>query len=133
MKDRYLIRGVHIFTGKFVTGLLSVSKSNVSKSDVYTIDNYQVYPNTVGQCTGRRDKNDKLIFEGDTVEDDFGAVLYVNFCEHFSQWRVYPISGAEHISKRVGAGIYDWLNPEPCLEVIGQIYDNPELMEMAGE
>ncbi len=72
MKDRFLFRGVSVCSGEFVTGYYSFT------NNCHFIDNYpnseEVIPETVGQCTGRKDKNGKLTFEG----DQFTASVLMN-------------------------------------------------------
>ena len=84
---------------------------------------YEVIPETVGQFTGLTDKNGKKIFEGDIVrfsheaydEDFIGAVIF-DECE----------SG--FILKN-GDGWVGFSYIGECYEVIGNIHDNPELLE----
>lgn len=82
---------------------------------------YAVIPETVGQYTGLTDKNGNKIFEGDIVDiltenEEIGVVAYddggflVNadgFCVDF----INNINGTD-------------------VEVIGNIHDNPELLEV---
>ena len=73
----------------------------------------EVDPETVGQYTGLKDKNGKRIFEGDIVRID-GKNYEVQYL--FGQFFVginMPIA-----YKRFGC------------EVIGNIHDNPELLEV---
>lgn len=92
---------------------------------------HHVIPATVGQYTGLQDKNGKRIFEGDIVaqswydfdepaDDCFGEVIYSVADCSFS---VLDLNKNEIMS--MGQGIsYHWE-----AEVIGNIHDNPELME----
>lgn len=75
--DRFKFRGMTI-SGEWVTGHLTIITDNMKKASVvpgYYISNvggapfaYAVRPETVGQCTGIRDENGELIFEGDKIE-----------------------------------------------------------------
>ena len=78
--------------------------------------NLVCYP-TVGQYTGHKDKNDKEIYEGDIVTDSFeeiGIVKWNGFnflIEYDSNW----------VSDFYDVDFDD-------LEIIGNIHDNPELL-----
>ena len=81
---------------------------------------YIVDPDTVGQYTGLKDKNGKKIFEGDTVwfgdEKERGVVYFDNSCSRFAV-RFDTFDAA-----------FDHLYSNE-LEIIGNVHDNPELME----
>ena len=113
----------------------------------------KVIPETVGQYTGLTDKNGTRIFEGDIVQhltyDDFDCQSVVKFGEYKQDG-----SGGEYGARNC-LGFYvevdnftcpDWCENEPeCFsdyqkqqnileiankcEVIGNIHDNPELLE----
>lgn len=85
---------------------------------------YKVDPATVGQYTGLMDKNGKRIFEGDIVQfrtrvDTFKP-LYVRWYKGAAQFVV---------SKRDGVRSYP-MDDAWTYEVIGNIHDNPELLEV---
>ena len=79
----------------------------------------KVIPETVGEYTGLTDKNGKKIFEGDILSDGDDAYK-VMFYEG-----VFQIENPHYIT-----GIYVAINIDKIDEVIGNIYDNPELLEV---
>lgn len=86
-----------------------------------SIESFLVYPKTIGQYTGLKDKNRKKIFEGDiiNVRFDFGYGL----CD-CPAVVVYDELGFKFKSL---AGI-DYAVGD-LFEIIGNIHDNPELLE----
>jgi uncharacterized phage protein (TIGR01671 family) len=92
----------------------------------------EVIPETVGQYTGLSDKNGKKIFEGDIIactnyDEELiveGVVKYGNFncscCDGVYGWY---IDGGD--IRRLA----DWVMDDSNAEVIGNIHDNPELLE----
>ena len=93
----------------------------VSKDYGYT--NIEVIPETVGQYTGLKDKNGKEIFEGDICKSIYGisrviwsdgrSAFMMRFCDY-----PHEIIGFEEI--------------QDSIEIIGNIYDTPELLEAEG-
>ena len=96
----------------------------------------EIQPNTVGQFTGKLDKNKKKIFEGDIfhLEDDiFAVVVFSDGCfrlEEYGLCGTWTESGYDECG-----GGYGIIECEPIdwyslfdMEVIGNIHDNPELI-----
>ena len=81
---------------------------------------YQVDPDTVCRYTGLKDKNNNPIFENDIalIRDSFGAF---EVCVHWDQ--------ACAIFEIVYGVLCEPLYNCETLEIIGNIFDNPELME----
>lgn len=82
--------------------------------------------NTIGQFTGLHDKNGKEIYEGDIIRYSLDGgrkdIGYIGFHARSASFRVI----AEHTDYGIGnRGELHELN----LEVIGNIYDNPELLK----
>ena len=114
---------------------------------------YPVLPETVGQYTGLTDKNGKRIFEGDIVRyntyDDFDCQSVVKFGEYNQDGSAGEYSASKCIGFYVDVDNFtcpDWceygsncfsnylkqqniLEVARYCEVIGNIHDNPELME----
>lgn len=88
---------------------------------------FEVVPETVGQYTGLTDKNGKKIFEGDIVSGHLDDL----FPEDESRYEIAWIDYGWHLTNldgTVDTAEQDWVNQN--FEVIGNIYDNPELMEV---
>lgn len=73
----------------------------------------------VEQYTGLTDKNGIEIYEGDVVQCALGAKYKVVFSD---EWCAFML-----IENKTGRQVI--IYPEMKLEVIGNIYENPELLE----
>lgn len=96
-------------------------------SIIYTYDTIQklvVYSDTVGEYTGQIDKNGTKIFEGDICRHSIiadGEVLD----EDFGDVRFYH--GSWTLMDKCGCIAVGQCSPD-SLEVVGNIHDNPELL-----
>lgn len=109
-----------------------------------------IYTSTLGQYTGLTDRNGKRIFEGDIVkytfdspEDpfatDYGLVPRVGRV-FWSEWRAsFAVTAGRNGSSALnndvaryvrGRSTYEYVRGANTVEVIGNIYDNPELLEV---
>jgi len=118
-----LFRGKREYDGKWIEGsLLKYSDGTAficCENHVPNVLNkYSVYPDTVGQYTGLNDKNDVKIFEGDIVRTPYYEfeVCFKGGC----------FGG---IFKEVGFSVMAESIYGVSGEIIGNIHDNPELLE----
>ena len=81
---------------------------------------YSVIPETVGQYTGVTDKNGVKIFEGDIV-DYISSDVIGN-----------PKTGTIIVEDMTDYDTMIYLNHSDELQIIGNIHDNPELIETEG-
>lgn len=136
MKDRYLFKA-KTCNGEWVAGFLHC------KDDKWYISNkagspfaYEVRPDTICQCTGLKDKNGKLIWENDIVKDLFSdacaQIKYGSYQSCFDSTKTehvgFYVDWSGKCTKRYRKDLGYWINMVNA-EVIGNIFDNPELLE----
>lgn len=155
MKNSYLSKGKRVDNGEWVFGHYYefMCKHYIFESP-FTSKNlvHEVDPTTVCRCTGLNDKNGKLIWENDIVElfGYRGTIKYV--CGGFGigyrenidweeiQANIVRVTGCENILYACENDnyislweIYWNFNDEEdsvnTVEVIGNKFDNPELLE----
>ena len=155
MEDRYLFKAKRIDNREWVQGYLYGiwEKRYILWGMTNDIPNMiEVDPSTICQCTGLKDKNGKLIWENDVV--DFlghkGTVVFE--CGGFGIWyqkniyweeiqaNIMRVTGCENILYACENDNYislweiywnfnDEEDSTDLVEVIGNIFDDPELIK----
>lgn len=131
MEDRYLFKAKRIDNGEWVQGALLFHDT-----DAVTIFNqhpvngslqgFEVDQSTICQCTGLKDKNGKLIWENDIVKDEHGNLYKAFWQNNYYQFSWICVS-SEIFQSGIKWDLYVMRSFE--IEVIGNIFDNPELLE----
>ena len=118
-----LFRG-KAFNGEWEYGVPVFSGLNNELAFMKQMHSYdhQVIPETIGQYTGLTDKNGKKVFEGDIVKygDTINKVVFENRNGTAYFGVVMDIAETWH---------FCYLTNAECMEVIGNIHDNPELLK----
>ena len=128
MNREILFRGKLINNGEWVYGFLTKAYNSDKNEINYVIqhvffelenvqiDSFFVDPKTVGQFSGKTNKNGNKVFEHDIVKDEHG--------------RIYEISVDEIHSFKFKNGKDEFY--KNCMnkcEIIGNIHDNPDLFK----
>ncbi len=87
---------------------------------------YKIDPETAGQYIELTDKNGVKIFEGDIIVDSYNDKYVVKFS--VERFGFFPFACGDGCGCCERDTIYPKSDP---VEVIGNIYDNPELIEGA--
>lgn len=146
-----LFRGKRKDNGEWITGcLLKVTfrgetfhlifgdDFSLIGDDVKSLSHALVDPSTVGQFTGLADKNGKKIFEGDIIKYHESFVMKSTGVVFFGENEWGGNTNVGFYVKWVIAELPDILRTdlgfwchERDIEIIGNIHDNPELLEEA--
>ena len=138
MEDRYLFKAKRLDNGEWVKGALVyddmdklyriITEIDYSTGTCITTDKApRVDASTICQCTGLKDKNGKLIWENDIVN-----CLAEECCGYIS-WNENEAGFYFNVLLEDGKfeeeHVYDY---QDCMEIIGNIFDNKELLESEG-
>ena len=130
-------RGKTVDTGNWVYGsyqadVMLIGKHTIIYSDY---DGYyceeEVIPETIGQYTGLNDRNGKEIYEGDILK-----LVLVDWSDVPED--IFTVSSEQFVEdvcylKSIIANAIEVESQTDCIEVIGNIYDNPELLGVNGK
>ena len=141
-----LFRGKRWNNGEWVEGFYYQAKLSRSdkelchyitiphpESDGQPSDHIMVYPETVGQFTGLTDKNGKKIFEGDIIlfEDESPSNYEYHDSTEMRCGEIKFDDGQFYITNRIAVEMEDLIYYGTIEgEVMGNIHDNPELLEV---
>ena len=93
----------------------------VYDSETQSFNDYEINPSTLGQYTGLTDKNGKKVFEGDIIRK-------TNKGRH-PEIFIANIRTRFYTNEEVYYGPFDHFAESCEYEIIGNIHDNPELLE----
>ena len=125
-----LFRGKRVDNGEWVKGFyvcipdthyIMTGKFDSLTNGIINSEAYKVDLNTIGRFTGLTDKNGRKIFEGDIVR-------------YGQRGKVEYNSGSAQFTLNFTNSTYEGFDKIPFCdcEVLGNIYDNPELLEVSG-
>ena len=134
MEDRYLFKAKRVDNGEWVVGNI-VRYGYTGKEKYYIVPSYasdlyafEVDPSTICQCTGLKDKNGKLIWENDIAS--YSDLITRDKKIICIEWNKMKASFARKYRSPMGLQ-YLYLDEYIAsrMEVIGNIFDNPRLLE----
>ena len=97
-----------------------------------SIGMYEAYPETIGQFTGLFDKNGKEIYEGDIISVNG---KYPKLVKYIDDYACFCLANIEDLNEKMDTGYWHqvspgwWNSSKREIYVIGNIYDNPELIK----
>lgn len=152
MNDRYLYRGKRTDNGEWVEGHLITDMQDKDKCFIgyvfgtnddgtpHDFDIVPVDPSTLCQCTGLKDKNGKLIWESDILkgfdypflsDGDFNYYAVAEWVDGWKYFCLVTVKNPKSLVCGISTGNAELLQnfDGGKWEIIGNVFDNPELLE----
>lgn len=127
-----LFRGKRKDNGEWVYGNYAVTDNNGKQHFIFQNKafEFEVDSETVGQYTGITDDNGRKIFEGDILDitNDDPDYNYITKCYLDCETLCVDVQGQDYDYTSIGFAIEIWEYECDQVEIIGNIYDNPELL-----
>ena len=149
MNREILFRAKRVDNGEWVIGSLVDAKGKAyiivsvetecldgKNTDLYATEWYEVLPDTICQYTGLTDENGKMIWENDIFKcyslDKYAPIKYGTYQIGFNSRLITNVGfyadWSEDSFLKLRKDLGYWVNVEE-IEIIGNIFDNPELLE----
>lgn len=116
-------RGKHLVENKWFYGYYSYEEKT-GRHHITLPDGrpFNVIPETVGQYTGRKDKNGKKIYDGSIYKWENGDIGYV-------EWDEQTTGFCRRRKENPAIPYALYADSQEHIEVIGNIHENPKLLK----
>lgn len=140
MNNRYLYRAKRTDNGEWIEGyyayaygkhyIMTVGATCALPPYHWYFEKHEVDPSTICRCTGIKDKNGKLIWENDICRRILLPTkrIKTNFRIAYVPYKCC-LTAIDLEGSNV-TFLSDYINNQYEVEVIGNIFDNPELLEV---
>lgn len=133
LKKMYDVRSMSYYKNQIVR-IEVCEKYENGESDILIFDEYErmIDECVLLQCTGMKDDNNILIYEGDIIEiwkmaGNIHKNMFVKWRDSQSSFRLYDMTFAT--PQKIPYGDKRSMGAVTSMIIIGNIYENPELLE----